>query len=201
MADNRFESSRVASGTLNPGAQKLPEISHQVPEESSAISRDDVRDGFGQEDARNQRHVLAASTLSGDRVRNSAGESLGKIEEIMLDIQTGRIAYAVLSFGGFLGIGNKLFAVPWSALQIDTGEHEFILDVDRGTLENAPGFDKDDWPDMTDPDFVRDVSEYYGKTPFWEHNFTDAGDYTGDNRQSNPTIEEPVSGFRPAGKH
>jgi sporulation protein YlmC with PRC-barrel domain len=198
MADNRFESSRVASSTLNPGAQNLPETSHQAPSESSAVSRDDVRDGFEEE---NQRHVLAASTLTGDRVRNSAGESLGKIEEIMLDIQTGRIAYAVLSFGGFLGIGNKLFAVPWSALQIDTGEHEFILDVDRGTLENAPGFDKDDWPDMTDPDFVRDVSEYYGKTPFWEHNFTEAGDYTGDNRQPNPTIEEPVSGFRPAGKH
>jgi sporulation protein YlmC with PRC-barrel domain len=197
MADNRFESSRVASGTLNPGAQTLPETSRQVPEESSAISRDDVRDGFEQE---NQRRVLAASTLTGDRVRNSVGESLGKIEEIMLDIQTGRIAYAVLSFGGFLGIGNKLLAVPWSALQIDTSEHEFILDVDRGTLENAPGFDKDNWPDMTDPGFDRDVCEYYGKTPFWEHNFTDAGDYTGDNRQPNLSIEEPVSGFRRAGK-
>ncbi len=65
--------------------------------------------------------VLSASTLTGDRVRNAAGEDLGKVEEIMLDVPGGRIAYAVLSFGGMLGIGDKLFAVPWSALRLDTG--------------------------------------------------------------------------------
>ena len=62
------------------------------------------------------RRVLSASTIEGDSVRNSAGEDLGRIEHIMIDIPTGRVAYAVLSFGGFLGIGNKLFAVPWEAL-------------------------------------------------------------------------------------
>ena len=97
------------------------------------------------------RRVMSAGTLAGDRVRNAAGEDLGKIEEIMIDVPSGRIAYAVLSFGGFLGMGNKLFAVPWNALTLNEAEHEFILDVDKSTLENAPGFDKDNWPDMSDP--------------------------------------------------
>src|SRR5690348_4704546 len=97
------------------------------------------------------RYVLSASTLTGDRVRNAAGEDLGKLEEIMIDVVSGRVAYAVLSFGGFLGMGNKLFAVPWRALSLNERDHEFVLDVDRTTLENAPGFDRDNWPDMTDP--------------------------------------------------
>src|SRR6266576_1748641 len=95
------------------------------------------------------RRVLAASTLAGDSVRNSAGEDLGKVDEIMIDIPSGRVAYAVLSFGGVLRMGNKLFAVPWSALRVDEDEKHFILDVDKKTLESAPGFDKDNWPDMT----------------------------------------------------
>jgi len=68
----------------------------------------------------------------------------------MIDIPAGKVAYAVLSFGGFLGMGNKLFAVPWSALKLDEDKKHFILDVDKKKLENAPGFDKDNWPDMAD---------------------------------------------------
>ena len=88
------------------------------------------------------RRVLAASTLEGDHVRNSAGEDLGKVDEIMIDILSGQVAYAVLSFGGILRMGNKLFAVPWSALRVDEDEKCFILDLDKRTLETAPGFDK-----------------------------------------------------------
>jgi len=66
--------------------------------------------------------VLSASTLSGDTVRNAAGDDLGSVKEIMVDIPSGRVAYAVLSFGGFLGMGDKLFAVPWSALTVDEDE-------------------------------------------------------------------------------
>src|ERR1039457_5887851 len=88
------------------------------------------------------RRVLAASTLAGDSVRNAAGEDLGKLDELMIDIPSGRVAYAVLSFGGVLGMGNKLFAVPWSALRVDEDEKFFILDVDKTKLEKAPGFDK-----------------------------------------------------------
>ena len=120
---------------------------------------------------KNYRRVMAASTLNGDSVRNSAGEDLGNVDEIMLDIPSGRIAYAVLSFGGVLGMGNKLFAVPWNSLVVDEDEKCFILDVDKSTLENAPGFDKDKWPDMSDSRWRSDLFRYYGAQPYWEEEY------------------------------
>jgi len=114
------------------------------------------------------RRVLSAGTLAGDRVRNEAGDDLGKIEELMIDVPSGRVAYAVLSFGGFLGMGNKLFAVPWNALTVDEQEHEFILNVDKEVLENAPGFDKDNWPDMADPNWGSQIYNHYGYTADWD---------------------------------
>jgi sporulation protein YlmC with PRC-barrel domain len=126
-------------------------------------------DIVGNEEERNNlRRVMSAKTLAGDRVRNSAGEDLGKIEELMIDVPTGRVAYAVLSFGGFLGMGNKLFAIPWEALTLNESDHEFILNVDKQRLEAAPGFDKDNWPDMADRKFGTEVYDYYGYTPYWE---------------------------------
>lgn len=114
------------------------------------------------------RRVLTASTLKGDSVRNSTGEDLGKVDEIMIDIPTGRVAYAVLSFGGFMRMGNKLFAVPWDALKVDEDQKCFILDVEKSRLENAPGFDKDNWPDMADRAWGSQIYSYYGRTPYWE---------------------------------
>lgn len=114
------------------------------------------------------RRVLAASTLAGDSVRNPAGDDLGNVDEIMIDIPSGKVAYAVLSFGGVLGMGNKLFAVPWNSLKVDEDEKCFILDMDKNSLENAPGFDKDNWPDMADASWGAEVYEYYGATPYWQ---------------------------------
>jgi sporulation protein YlmC with PRC-barrel domain len=114
------------------------------------------------------RRVLSAGTLAGDSVKNSAGEDLGKVDEIMIDIPSGQVAYAVLSFGGFLRMGNKLFAVPWSALRLDEDEKCFILDVDKSTLESAPGFDKENWPDMADTAWGARIFKHYGATPYWE---------------------------------
>jgi len=121
------------------------------------------------------RSVLAASTLAGDSVRNAAGEDLGTIDEIMIDIPSGRVAYAVLSFGGFLGMGDKLFAVPWSALKVDEDEKCFILNVDKRTIEQAPGFDKDNWPDMSGTTFGNELSTYYQVSPYWEDQKTFKG--------------------------
>lgn len=118
---------------------------------------------------KNVRRVMGARTLAGDKVRNRAGEDLGKVDEIMIDIPTGRVAYAVVSFGGFLRMGNKLFAIPWSALTVDEDEKCFILDADRQTLESAPGFDKDNWPDMADESFRTQVFKHYNADPYWEN--------------------------------
>jgi sporulation protein YlmC with PRC-barrel domain len=112
--------------------------------------------------------LMTASTLEGDRVVNRAGEDLGEIEEIMLDVPAGRIAYAVMSSGGFLGMGDKLFAIPWSALTLDTDNRCFVLDVDKQRLQDAPGFDKDNWPNTPDHEFDTRLHNYYGARPYWE---------------------------------
>jgi sporulation protein YlmC with PRC-barrel domain len=112
--------------------------------------------------------VLAADTLTGDKVVNLQNEDLGKIEHLMIDLGTGRIAYAVLSFGGFLGMGDKLFAIPWSALTVDTLEKRFILQVDKELLKRAPGFDKEQWPNMADRAWGSQVFKYYGAKPYWD---------------------------------
>jgi sporulation protein YlmC with PRC-barrel domain len=114
------------------------------------------------------RRVMSASSLTGDRVTNRMGEDLGKVHDIMIDVPSGRIAYAVLSFGGVLGIGNKLFAIPWSRLQLDEDRKEFRLDADKRLLEQAPGFDKENWPDMADPTWGSQIHTYYGVKPYWD---------------------------------
>jgi len=112
--------------------------------------------------------VLSASSVIGDAVVNAAGDSLGKIEEVMLDIDDDHIAYAVLSFGGLFGIGDKLFAIPWDALELDPENKRFVLDVPREKLEAAPGFDKSDWPDFADRSFATELYDYYGSEPYWK---------------------------------
>lgn len=105
--------------------------------------------------------LMGANTLIGNDVYNSQEEDLGDIKEIMIEMSTGKISYAVLSYGGFLGIADKLFAVPWEALTLDTENKRFILNVEKGRLENAPGFDKDDWPDMADPQWQEKIKSFY----------------------------------------
>jgi sporulation protein YlmC with PRC-barrel domain len=111
--------------------------------------------------------ILAADTVTGDKVVNRQKENLGTIEHLMIDVENGRVAYAVLSFGGFLGMGDKLFAIPWSALMVDTDDEQFILDIDKKSLEGAPGFDKAHWPNMADRAWGAEVSKYYGAKPYW----------------------------------
>jgi sporulation protein YlmC with PRC-barrel domain len=106
--------------------------------------------------------LMGADTLIGNDVYNHDEEDIGDIKEIMLDVATGEISYAVLSFGSFLGLGEKLFAVPWSALKLDTENKRFLLNVSKERLQNAPGFDKDDWPDLADPTLANDIHSYYG---------------------------------------
>lgn len=107
--------------------------------------------------------IMAASTLQGDAVVNELGVDLGKIKEIMIDVPSGNVAYAVLSSGGLLGIGDKLFAIPWEALTLDTEHKRFILDIDAERLEAAPGFDKDHWPSTADRAWTSEMQAYYGQ--------------------------------------
>jgi sporulation protein YlmC with PRC-barrel domain len=108
------------------------------------------------------RKVMSASSLSGDKVYNTKGEYLGTIEDFMLDLDSGRIAYAVLSFGGVMGMGKKLCAVPPKMLKLNEQDKCFTLDADKERLQRAPGFDRDNWPDMTKENFTTDIHAFYG---------------------------------------
>jgi len=109
--------------------------------------------------------LMGAGTLLGEDVVNNQEDDLGDIKEIMLDMRSGQVAYAVLSFGGFLGVGEKLFAVPWQALQLDTINKRFVLNVDKDRLKSAPGFDPDAWPDMSDVSWSNQIHSFYGTDP------------------------------------
>ena len=113
------------------------------------------------------RRTLGATSLIQDKVVNLAGQDIGRIEELMIDVTTGRVAYAVMSFGGFMGIGNKLFALPWSAVTVDEAKKRFVVNVTRESLDQMPGFDKDHWPDLNDLEYATGVYRQWGATPYW----------------------------------
>ena len=127
-----------------------------------------TRDTFGMYADKNQGPgpvLMGADTLMGNDVVNSDGEGLGDIKEFMIDMASGRVAYAVLSFGGLLGMGDKLFAVPWGALTLDIVNKRFTLKVPKARLHDAPGFDKNNWPSMADEAWAAGVHTFYG-TPY-----------------------------------
>ena len=111
--------------------------------------------------------LMGANTLLGNDVYSKNGEDLGDIKEFMIDMASGKVAYAVLSFGGVLGMGDKLFAVPWAALALDTTNKRFTLNVAKDALSDAPGFDKSRWPSMADKTWASGVHTFYG-TPYGE---------------------------------
>ena len=127
-----------------------------------------TRDNFGMYARNNDGpgpSLMGANTLLGNDVYNADGEDLGDIKEFMLDMATGKVAYAVLSFGGILGMGDKLFAVPWAALKLDTENKRFTLNVPKASLKDAPGFNQDRWPTMSDKTWASGVHKFYG-TPY-----------------------------------
>lgn len=107
-------------------------------------------------------YMLSASSIIGNDVKTHTDDDIGDIKDIMMDPDTGQSSYAVLSFGGFMGIGDKYFAVPFQALTLDREDECYRLDITKERLENAPGFKKDDWPDFADPSFRTTIDGYYG---------------------------------------
>lgn len=114
----------------------------------------------------NRSIVKAKDEVINVKVKNLAEEDLGSIYEVMIDKVSGRVAYAVLESGGFLGLGGKLFALPWNALHYDANKDCFVLNVEKEQLKKAPGFDKNDWPDMSNQSWGESVYQYYSAK--WE---------------------------------
>lgn len=111
--------------------------------------------------------IVQTEEVIGVNVKNTKGENLGEIEEIMLDKVNGNVHYVVLSFGGFLGMGDKLFALPWKILHYDKEQECFIINVEKENLKNAPGFSRDNWPDTSDRMWEESIFDFYGEKPYW----------------------------------
>jgi sporulation protein YlmC with PRC-barrel domain len=111
--------------------------------------------------------IMAAATLDGNPVMSFDGEHVGKIADILLDVRSGKIAYAVLSEGGFLGMGTTLHAIPWNALTLDVDEKCFRVDITAQKVKDEPGFDKDHWPSMADITRGSELHRYYNREPYW----------------------------------
>ena len=154
-----FVAAMVTAQTLP--AQPTPAPSAQPAPSSSSMTSPPgmMHDGMALKDwERNRR----ASKIIGMDVRNNTNEKVGDIKEIVLD-GNGRVAYAVVSAGGFLGIGDRLYAVPWSAFKRLAGQNYFVWNIAKERLRDAPGFDEKHWPDMANEQWNRDTQRFYNQ--------------------------------------
>lgn len=113
-------------------------------------------------DANRPLERLTATSIIGDKVKNPQGDELGTIDNLMINIHTGQVEYAVIEYGSFLGIGGKLFAIPFSELRVRPESKEFVVARDKDYLRMSPGFDKNHWPDTNDHTYYGDVDSYWG---------------------------------------
>jgi sporulation protein YlmC with PRC-barrel domain len=107
--------------------------------------------------------LIAASKVNGTNVYNRAGEKLGSVYDVMLDKRSGKADYAIMSFGGFLGIGDSYHPLPWDQLTYDTNMGGYVVNLDRARLEGAPSYATSDTTAWDDPEYARRVNEYYGR--------------------------------------
>lgn len=144
-----FDTTGAAAGTNEFEADNMTGRNHEGPQPNIPVK------------------FLTASSIMSDKVINPEGEKLGDVRDVMLDVREGKIEYVVMESGGFLGIGEKLFAIPYRLLSLDTANHAFVLDQDKETIENAPGFDKDHWPGTNDRNSYDDNSYWDNTNSYW----------------------------------
>jgi len=149
-------------------AADVQEKQQEVKEKQKELIQDRREESAERVQAANEsmQQVSRASKIIGTTVKNSKGDKLGKIKELVLNPESGQVVYAVVSFGGLMGVGDKLFALPWKALHWTRDKEYYVFDVDKSTLKKAPGFDKKHWPDSSKWDQLREeVKEFYQINP------------------------------------
>jgi hypothetical protein len=112
--------------------------------------------------------LISSDKVEGTAVYNREGEKLGSINSVMIDKVSGQVAYAVMSFGGFLGMGDRYHPLPWHVLTYDTGQGGYVVDLDPTMLEGAPTYGTSDTPDWSDRGWGQQLHDYYGARPYWE---------------------------------
>ncbi|MBY0429552.1 MAG: PRC-barrel domain-containing protein, partial [Rhodospirillales bacterium] len=152
-----------AAGTANTGDNPPAGSSHQALQEQSGS-------GGGEVNGKpfSQVPLAATSDIRGSTVRNGQGETLGSIENLVFDTSQGRLVYAVLGTGGFLGLGEKSVAVPWTALKLSGEEGGFVLNMDKERLRNAPSIDSKDVRRLTERQVGEAIYAYFGEMPYWQ---------------------------------
>ncbi|MCO6047963.1 PRC-barrel domain-containing protein [Aeoliella sp. ICT_H6.2] len=151
----------TAQNAIRDGAQQ-----QQKQPQRYESRRPALRDAANDADRSRPQHVVRASNVIGHNIVNPQGDDVGEINDLVLDPTNGQIRYAAVTYGGFVGIGDKLFAVPWQAFQCrpdseNSGEFIVTLDVTQQQLEGAEGFDQDNWPNFADPNFTQDIDKRY----------------------------------------
>ena len=112
--------------------------------------------------------LISSDKVEGTAVYDRGGEKLGSIHSVMIDKISGKVAYAVMSFGGFLGMGDSYHPLPWHVLTYDTGQGGYVVDLDRNKLEGAPTYATSETPNWSDRRWGQQVHDYYGTRPYWE---------------------------------
>lgn len=149
--------------------QQLVEKQQEVKEKQKELKQEVQKEVKEQnlEANKSMQEVSRASKIIGTAVKDTYGENLGDIKDLVLDPESGHIVYAVVSFGGVLGMGDKLFALPWKTLHWNHDKENYVLDVDKAVLKKAPGFDKNHWPDSSNKwDQLREeLNQFYRVNP------------------------------------
>ena len=109
--------------------------------------------------------LIASNKVEGTAVYNRQGERLGSVYNFMVDKRSGQVEYAVMSFGGFLGIGDSYHPMPWKSLTYDTSQGGYVVDLDKSRLQGAPSYSGSEAPDWSDPSYSRRIDDYYGPFP------------------------------------
>jgi len=112
-------------------------------------------------------NLIASDKVQGTGVYNAAGDNLGSIHDLMIDKPSGKVAYAIMSFGGFLGMGNQYHPLPWSVLKYDTAMGGYVVNLDKRQLEGAPAYNVDEEPNWGDRTYETGIHHYYGVGPYW----------------------------------
>ena len=118
--------------------------------------------------ARSSGTLVSSDKYNGKAVYGAEDKKVGSIESVMIEKRSGRVAYAVMSFGGFLGIGDQHHPVPWSSLTYDTNAGGYVIDADRARLQGAPAYKSSEAPNWSDRKWGQRVHQYYGVRPYWE---------------------------------
>lgn len=132
-------------------ADSVQEKQQEINQKQNELNQESQKETVARTEETNKsmQQVSRASKIIGTKVKNPGGENMGSIKDLVIDPKSGQVVYGVVAFGGTLGMGDKLFAIPWDALTWNGDEKHYVLNLDKDTLKKAPGFDKKHWPDTS----------------------------------------------------